>query len=302
MVKVFFPNPFRMDGSWFKGNLHAHSIYSDGVLGPYQLSFLYRASGYNFLFLTDHNVLVDVSGEARRFEDFLLLPGEEINTGRSEVGTSYHLVALNITEEIKPDMDPQSVIDEAKRQGGEAIIAHPYWSSLTVNDISKLNGYLGIEIYNTSCQFSIGKGYSTTHWDDLLVRGIKTLGFAVDDAHWHFNPYRPVDACYAWVMVKAEELSADSIMESLRSGLFYSSNGPQILDMEVNEDSVHVKTSPARAITFIANSSMGRRFTSLNGPLREAEYTTTGRETYIRVEVEDYTGRMAWSNPIILEE
>ena len=235
MVEAVFPNPFRTDGSWFKGNLHTHSTNSDGLLEPFQLAFLYRAHGYDFLSITDHNRLTDVRDLSEKFKDFLLLPGEEIHLGRSEVNTYYHLVALNLNDEIQPGEDPQSVIDEALRQGGEVLIAHPYWSSLTINDILGLEGYLGIEVFNTTCQVSIGKGYSTVHWDDLLVRGKFTFGFAVDDAHWHFNPHRPVDACCAWIMVKAKSLTVDSLMESLKNGLFYSSSGPEIFDVEADE-------------------------------------------------------------------
>jgi len=301
MVKVVFPNPFEIDGSWFKGNIHSHSINSDGILNVFQLSFLYKANGYDFLFITDHNKLTDVSEISEKMEDFLVLPGEEINAGKSRVGTEYHILSLNITEEI-PKGDPQVIINETLRQGGEAVIAHPYWSALTVEDILNLKGFLGIEIFNTTCEFSIGKGYSTIIWDDLLVRGRNTYGFVTDDVHWHFNPHRPVDACYGYIMVKAEDLTANLIMESLRRGLFYSSTGPKIIDMEVDEESVYVKTSPVKIINFISNSSLGERFTGISNPITEATYRFRGKETYVRVEIEDYEGRRAWTNPIYLEK
>ena len=47
-------------------------------------------------------------------------------------------------------------------------MAHPYWSSLTVNDLMRLHGYLGLERFNPICLLSIRKGYSTIRWDDLL--------------------------------------------------------------------------------------------------------------------------------------
>ena len=42
---------------WWKGNLHTHSLWSDGDQFPEMIGDWYRERGYNFLALTDHNVL-----------------------------------------------------------------------------------------------------------------------------------------------------------------------------------------------------------------------------------------------------
>ena len=42
---------------WWKGNIHAHSLWSDGVVYPEQAVAYYRDRGYNFLALTDHDIL-----------------------------------------------------------------------------------------------------------------------------------------------------------------------------------------------------------------------------------------------------
>lgn len=42
---------------WYKGNLHTHSLWSDGDQFPEMISAWYREHGYNFLALSDHNVL-----------------------------------------------------------------------------------------------------------------------------------------------------------------------------------------------------------------------------------------------------
>jgi hypothetical protein len=46
-------------GTWFKGNLHTHSLWSDGNGFPEMIADWYRARGYHFLALSDHNVLSD---------------------------------------------------------------------------------------------------------------------------------------------------------------------------------------------------------------------------------------------------
>ena len=42
---------------WWKGNLHTHSLWSDGNDFPEMIADWYRQRGYNFLALSDHNVL-----------------------------------------------------------------------------------------------------------------------------------------------------------------------------------------------------------------------------------------------------
>ena len=42
---------------WWKGNLHTHSFWSDGDDFPEMVVQWYKDHGYNFLALSDHNVL-----------------------------------------------------------------------------------------------------------------------------------------------------------------------------------------------------------------------------------------------------
>ncbi len=44
---------------WWKGNLHTHSLWSDGDDYPEMIAAWYAAHGYHFLALSDHNVLSD---------------------------------------------------------------------------------------------------------------------------------------------------------------------------------------------------------------------------------------------------
>jgi hypothetical protein len=42
---------------WWKGNLHTHSLWSDGDDFPEMIAGWYRTHGYHFLALSDHNIL-----------------------------------------------------------------------------------------------------------------------------------------------------------------------------------------------------------------------------------------------------
>lgn len=293
MNQVLFPNPFRTEGLWMKGNLHSHTTNSDGLLTPSQVVLLYETGGYDFLSITDHDKLTDV--ESLEHEGIILLPGEEVSIGK------LHLVAFNIKREIEAK-DPEEVIKEAESQGGEVIVAHPYWSSLTIEDLENIKGCLGIEVYNATCEISVAKGYANVYWDILLSKGRITYGFAVDDIHTGgLIPYRrPSDAYKGWIMVKVKEKNSESLMESLRKGLFYSTMGPEIRDLQVEDEIIRVKSSPARVISFISRNGLGKRFFAHDKPLTEAAYVMRGSESYVRIEIEDEKGRRAWTNPIII--
>src|SRR5687768_2391459 len=43
---------------WWKGNLHTHSLWSDGDDYPEMIVDWYKQHGYQFLALSDHNVLL----------------------------------------------------------------------------------------------------------------------------------------------------------------------------------------------------------------------------------------------------
>jgi hypothetical protein len=300
-MKIEFANPFAVEGRWFKGNLHTHSTNSDGALDAQELIRRYRSSGYDFLAITDHNRFTQVEDDLRG--EILLIPGEEINVGSGEVGTAFHLVLIGIREHCSERSSPQAVIDRAREQGGEVILCHPYWSQLCINDMLSIDGYIGVEVFNSTCHYSIGKGFSQIHWDDLLARGKRLWGFAVDDAHHHTSDHRPTDVCNAWISVKCPELTLDSIMKAIRSGHFYSSTGPQILDIRIEEDTIYVETSPVRHITFISMGGRGERWTPIGREfITQAHHRVRSGERFIRIECEDLEGGWAWSNPIFIAE
>ena len=44
---------------WFKGNLHTHSLWSDGDDYPEMIADWYKRGGYHFLAMSDHNVMAE---------------------------------------------------------------------------------------------------------------------------------------------------------------------------------------------------------------------------------------------------
>lgn len=44
---------------WFKGNLHTHSLWSDGDDYPEMITDWYKRAGYHFLAMSDHNIMAE---------------------------------------------------------------------------------------------------------------------------------------------------------------------------------------------------------------------------------------------------
>lgn len=329
-------NPFESQGFWMKGNLHAHTTNSDGVLSPERVVDYYSSYGYDFLALTDHGKLTRASSDK-----LLLIPGVELVSGRSLLGGDYHVVAVNVEDEEalrKHAKDSVQTLLNYLDENGFAVIAHPYWSKLTTQDLLSVTSYLGIEIYNTGCDVEVAKGFSTVHWDNLLTRRMNVYGFAVDDAHWYNN----LDAPGGWILVKARERSLSELVKSMQKGLFYASTGPTIEWFSHVADRLEAGFSPARRVDVVSENGAGfsisldvynvaRKGVEIpkiriarierNGDEEEVSTEIHGRKAvfkvsknglssislegfnfknYVRLEVTDSNGRKAWTNPIFL--
>lgn len=70
---------FSEKGSWFKGNLHSHTVNSDGRLTPAQSAAYYREHGYSFICFSEHDYYTDLRKILDR-DDFIILPGLEAST------------------------------------------------------------------------------------------------------------------------------------------------------------------------------------------------------------------------------
>jgi len=102
-------------------------------------------------------------------------------------------------------------------------------------------------------------------------------------------------------MAKSQYREADSILDAIKSGRFYSSAGPQIRSVERNGDALRVECSDAAEINFISRGWCGKHIKAPPGePLNAAEFALGSADVYVRIEVIDSTGRGAWTNPLYL--
>jgi hypothetical protein len=73
--------------NWYKGNLHTHSLWSDGDNFPELIADWYKTNGYNFLAVTDHNRLQ--AGDNWRTVPGGFLTTEILDNYREKFGEKY---------------------------------------------------------------------------------------------------------------------------------------------------------------------------------------------------------------------
>jgi hypothetical protein len=178
------------------------------------------------------------------------------------------------------------------------ILAHPHWMGNSLEDALRW-GFHGVEVYNHVCHWLNGKSDGLVHWDAMLRQAPGTLALAVDDAH--IRPEHPGwDG--AWIVVDAAELSGPEILHSIRAGRYYSTCGPQINDLAYDGTWLTVRSSPIQFARLVGPSNRGQRIGSFDGTtLEEVTLKVPDDWSYVYLEVEDASGKRAWTNHLFIE-
>lgn len=285
---------FDTSGKWYKGNLHMHTQKSDGRLSPEDAIEVYRKAGYDFIALTDH--WVQNAGECK--DGFLVFSGCELDTGDMVHSPVFHIIGAGMEKKItlqrSTTLSPQQIIDAVNEANGMAILAHPAWSVTNPADCMSLNGLCGVEIYNSisGLPWNGRRADSSIYIDIWASQGKLFPCMAADDSH----SYQGEHTC-SFIMVNAKELSAEAIKKSIRSGNFYASQGPRFLSISVDESVVKVNSSSVESIVFYSNTVWCEDRVAAGG-VNSAIYKIKPTDRYVRVELIDAQGRMAWSSPI----
>ena len=293
-----------------KGNLHCHTTRSDGKASPGELLRIYAENGYDFTAVTDHMVY--------NYKNFapdtgiLVIPGMEADRNlANENGRCFHTVFIGPEEDsngfwqderfstgfVKDQTEySEKILRDAYAKNNMVIYCHPEWSCTPYTSFHKMEGIFAMEIWNSVCAMEWGCDKNAYGWDDILRTGRRIWGVASDDAH------DPKHMAHGWVRVNAEK-NVDSVLTALREGAFYASTGPEIYDFYVDGNTATVKCSPASRIRFIgdimpARMKEGENLTELTVRHSDLDWLT---EHYLRVEVTDAEGHMAWTNPIFLK-
>ena len=302
------PIAFTAPGRFWRGNLHTHSTRSDGVLSPEEVCRRYRAEGYDFLALTDHFIgeygypIVDTV--PFRTNSFTTIRGAELHSGAMANGELWHILAVGLPADFaasdSPDFHPKAGQESGPELAARAVaagafvaIAHPQWSGLTLADARSITAAHAVEVYNHGCATGCDRPDGFAIADLLLTEGRALTMIATDDAH-----FSEPDHFGGWVMVKSEANEPDALLAALKAGEFYSSQGPELRDVRIEDGHLVVECSAVSSIMAIgsgtgAKAVHGHSMTRAAVPLERLN-----NSPWVRAAVSDAAGKRAWSNPI----
>jgi hypothetical protein len=297
--------PFDKPGAWWRGNLHTHSTVSDGKRTPAEVIATYREQGYDFIALTDHFMerfgfpVVDTS--EFRDDGFTTLFGAELHGPALSHGDIWHIVAAGLPLDFTPAAPGETgpeIAARAQAAGAFVGIAHPAWYTLTLEDARTIAPFAdAVEVYNHTCRHDNDRGDGWYLSDQLaMVLDRPLLAYAADDAHFNTRP----DFFGGWVWVKAESRTPEALLAALKTGAYYSSQGPQIHDVRREGDEMVIATSPVAEIYI---SGAGSKNRSIQRSLVTGARLPLDRfsGSWARVTVVDFAGRRAWTSPFMVE-
>ncbi|MFN7938075.1 MAG: CehA/McbA family metallohydrolase [Bryobacteraceae bacterium] len=302
--------PAAATAKWYKGNLHTHTLNSDGDSSPLDVATWYRENGYRFLVLSDHNYLTEVD----RFnpiiasrERFLLIQGEEVTTRFDQ--RPVHINAIDLKELILPE--PGASLAETIRKnitliqnkGAIPSLNHPnfHWA-MGSTDLLQVENLTHFEVYNGHPEVNNHGGGDSESleemWDAMLTANRRLYGVAVDDAHV-FKKFGPTfsNPGRGWVMVKADALDASQIAAALRSGDFYSSTGVTLETIERTATGLSLRIAQTGDQKYTTYFIGARGQILAKSGAMQPSYTLRNNEPYVRARIESSTGTVAWTQP-----
>lgn len=314
---------------WWKGDLHMHTVHSDGDWTVAELISSARKSGLDFIVITDHNTAShheEIGRLGRGSRQPLVLRGEEITTYGGHTN-AWGLPAKTWID-FRTHPGDQSRITQiaaaAHRAGALISINHPFalcggcsWSY----DVAARN-FDAIEVWNGNWDFTDERALKM--WDKILQSGRRITAIASSDSHRSDAPIgKPT------TQVAAGTLTQPTLLEAIRQGHAYLSDGKTRIALEfaaeVATGRFHTKNTigddirlraPGVVRFFVtANTNAPNATVSMisNGQtIRSCPAQTDGqaqvfeidcrRDSYFRLEVRDGSNTMlALTNPIYIK-
>ena len=325
---------------YYKGNMHCHSNLSDGHFTPEELKRLYKEQGYSFLAITDHEFVV--AHPELDDEDFIAITATEyaikqfpeqstlknfnmkvchLNFYAKKQDNDYsvnynsrydHFSSKELAATLnKPDYDTprdygakgiNKLIADANDHGFFVCYNHPRWSLENYGDYCDYEGLWGVEIYNNGCAVGGLYDYDINVFDDMLRDGKRVFASCGDDNHNKEEETRELHSGGAFVMVNADRLSYESIIDGLLSGNFYSSMAPIIHSLYVEDGKVYVECSDARQITYSTRGRRTQAVNAINGCVNRAVFEIKDTDEYFRIDVIDGHGFRANTQAYFIDE
>ncbi len=216
VVALPLPPPSVCGARWYRGDLHLHTVHSDGERDPGELAAAARASGLDFIVSTDHNTnSANRAWPSCRTSGLLVIPGEEVTTRHG------HWLAVGLSPRGWVDwrygpgdgVFPRFAAD-VREAGGLVVAAHP---AVPVPGSAWEFGFDhvdALEVWNG--RWNLDDELSLRIWQRLLRQGQRSVAVGGSDSH---GKHQQVGS--PQTVVHADGLSVGAIVDGLRCGRSY---------------------------------------------------------------------------------
>jgi hypothetical protein len=119
--------PARPGRRWLAGDLHTHTVHSDGAKTVPELAHLATTHGLDFLAVTDHNTtshFAELPAASARY-GITLIPGQEVTTAGGHAGALGDVGWVDFRE------PPDAWLDHTRHHGGLLSVNHPIGGDLS---------------------------------------------------------------------------------------------------------------------------------------------------------------------------
>jgi hypothetical protein len=212
------PAPTAVAGTgqrWYRGDLHVHTVHSDGSQTQPDVLGYARARGLDFIGTSEHNTSSATRTWGRYVaDDFLVICGEEVTTRAGHWLATGLPAGTWIDWRYRPeDGRLPEVVQQVHDAGGIAIVAHPYIPvpSIRWDFGTDWAGMDAVEVWNGPWD-----GFdelALKRWQQLLTTGRFVPAVGNSDTH---NQGQTVGL--AQTVVRAEALATAPIIAAYRAG------------------------------------------------------------------------------------
>lgn len=218
------------NAGWYKGELHLHSIESDGIESVSSLISMAEEEKLDYIAITDHNTVSQWSKFVTS-DTLAILKGIELSTynGHANVYGVKNWIDWRVGYN---GLNVDTIIDLVHQEGGIISINHPCTPSLDGHlcwshdtDYSKVDA---IEIWNAPWLSLNGDGNKKARklWDKLLNKGYKIAGIGGSDLHQIDGILRKLGKMLTYIY--CDNLSNKSIIDGIKKCKAFVTMGPYI--------------------------------------------------------------------------
>jgi predicted metal-dependent phosphoesterase TrpH len=199
--------------AWYRGDMHLHTVHSDGKRQPSEVAAGARAAGLDYIVSTEHNTssAAGVWGEFAG-PNLLIIDGEEVTTRNG------HYTVLGLPAGTWIDWRYRSIdrelpkfVSEIHKTGALAVAAHPQDTCVGCGWKFGYAGLDAIEVWNST--WNAQDEAVLAMWDAMIAAGQFVPAVGDSDAH-----SEPAVIGLPHTVVYADDLEKSSILAAVKAG------------------------------------------------------------------------------------